>query len=320
MIIACYNVYNEIEYLPKSVDSIYRYADKLVFVDGRYKDFHPDKPVESTDGTLEWINDKDNDPDGKFQLIEAPEDGWENQPIKRSAYLIGKAGDIYVVIDGHDVITEWRAPRMILDVAGMARLDILDNDPPISAKAPRLIGHVEGLHYITHAYLVDGNDEFYLNGGWDQQAVMSPELFDKKVLKEQFTCTMRHYGKQNKALQERQEQVKIEREKIEMYDAAHGLNFEVDSRVAIERVAKKFYDYYKRVHLVKGIPIISYEGIRKIVEAKAQLYEKNTRDIQERKGTQKEKRVTCSICGWICPSGMHLVDHFVKEHQEVVME
>jgi len=320
MLIACYNIYNEIEYLPKSVKAAYEKVDKIVFVDGRYKGFHEEKTVSSDDGTLEWINDKENDPDGKFQLIEAPKDGWEDQPTKRTAYFVGEKGDVYLVMDGHDVITAWRQPRLVLDVAGMARLDLFDNDPPISVKQPRLIAHVDGIHYLTHAYLLDGDDEFYLNVGWDQQSLHDPKEFDKHELEESYTFRLRHFGKQNKELQERREQVSVEREKIEAFDAAHNLNFQVDSRVAIDRVTKKFYEYYRRSHIVQGLPVISYDGIRKIVEAKAQLFEKQSYELQKRAGVEKTKEVTCSICGWICPSGMHLIQHFMDDHKEEVTE
>jgi len=316
MLIACYNIYNEIEHLPTSVKAAYDKVDKIVFVDGRYKGFHEEKAVSSDDGTLDWINDKENDPDGKFQLIEAPEEGWEDQPTKRTAYFIGEKGDIYLVMDGHDVITSWRRPDLVLGVAGMARLDILDNDPPISVKQPRLIAHIEGIHYLTHAYILDGEDEFYLNVGWDQQSLHSPDGFDKKELDESYTLTLRHFGKQNKELQERRDQVSVEREKIEAFDVAKGLNYSVDSRVAIDRTTKKFFEYYRRSHIIQGIPVIPYDKMRLIVEAKANLFEKQQKESRERAGLELTKQVTCSICGWVCPSGMHLITHFIDEHPE----
>jgi len=36
MLIACYSVYNDIELLKKSVDSLYSQVDKIAVVDGAY--------------------------------------------------------------------------------------------------------------------------------------------------------------------------------------------------------------------------------------------------------------------------------------------
>lgn len=53
---ACYSVWNEEERLPLSIRSIEHYVDKILLIDGRYKGFADELPVNSTDRTLEVAN------------------------------------------------------------------------------------------------------------------------------------------------------------------------------------------------------------------------------------------------------------------------
>ncbi len=64
-IIACINVFNEVEFLPGCVESLVG-IDEIHIVDGAYKDFPHKKPW-STDGTVEWIQEQMKK-DGRIRL------------------------------------------------------------------------------------------------------------------------------------------------------------------------------------------------------------------------------------------------------------
>jgi hypothetical protein len=319
MLIACYNVYNEAKHLPESVASVYDHVGKLVFVDGRYEGFYEDKPVASTDGTLAWVKDKGNDPDGKFHLIKAPKKPWKNQAEKRSAYLIGEDGDTYLYIDGHEVVTEWRVLNMMLGEIGFARLDIPDDDPPISVKAPRLIAHKEGLKYHTHTYLVHGkNEDFYANLGWDQQTLGDIDGFWQRAAVETCSLTIRHIGTQKKKAVQRQEQVIEERQKVEVFDHEKGLNFKADSHKAVERLTARLHPTWVRDAQIRGMAPPTYEESSRIVAAYARDWWKKQRILRQ-KNTYLKTKVVCDHCGWIATNMSSLVDHIQAEHKRKVV-
>jgi len=93
--IAVYSVYNEAQYLEKSLKSIRDKVDFIIVIDGAYKKF-PHKYPFSTDGTLK-IAYKYAD-----KVIETGE-AWKSEVIKRNQYLIGEPGDVYIQIDGHEI-------------------------------------------------------------------------------------------------------------------------------------------------------------------------------------------------------------------------
>jgi len=82
--------------LKKCVESIYDQVDKIIAVDGKYKDF-PGASWYSTDGTIEYLSSL-----GKVELIFAA-DLFEDD--KRNVYMNRlKRGDIALVIDGDEYI------------------------------------------------------------------------------------------------------------------------------------------------------------------------------------------------------------------------
>lgn len=315
MLIACYNVYNEGKHLPASVASVYDHCGKIVFVDGRYKGFYEDRPVHSSDGMLSWIKDKRNDPDGKFHLIKAPKKPWEDQAAKRSAYFIGEEGDVYLYIDGHEVVTEWRSLSLLIDEVGFARLDLPDEDPPISVMAPRLIAHKPGIKYLTHSYLAQGDDEeFYMNLGWDHRTVGDMKTFWNRCKVESCGITIRHIGVQKKGLQQRQKQVKTEREKVTVFDHAKGLNFKADSHKTVERITQRLHPGWVREAQLMGFPPPTYDESRRIVAAYALDWEKK-QSIMRQKQVSLKTQVICEKCGWMATNTTALVDHIRREHK-----
>jgi len=314
MLIACYNVFNEAKHLPQSVKSVYDHVGKIVFVDGRYKGFYDDKPIASTDGMLQWIKAKKNDPDGKFHLIKAPKKPWKNQAVKRSAYLIGEVGDTYLVIDGHEIVTEWRPINLLMDEIGFARIDLPEEEPAVSVKAPRLFAHKEGLKYHTHTYLVHGKDgELYVNLGWDQQTKGDIKGFWQRAHVESCSVTIRHLGKQRKGSEQRLGQVDEERSKIEVFDHARGLNFKGDSFKAVDRITHRLHNTWVKDALMRGMPAPTYAESRAVVAAYAIDWEKKQRILQRTKKYIKTKLV-CDDCGFISTNKSMMVAH-MQEHR-----
>jgi len=135
--IACYNVYNEAEFLEESLKSIRNKVDLIVAVDGAYKKFPHEFPF-STDGTLA-IAKKYAD-----KVIENSE-AWESEIFKRNQYLIGKSGDIYLVIDGHEIWTGDLIPPF-----GNFRIKWKKSDG--WHETFRMFEHKPGIHYKEFHY------------------------------------------------------------------------------------------------------------------------------------------------------------------------
>lgn len=101
MIIACIIAFNEERMLPGCLESIQGQVDRIVVVDGAYSRFPHEVPY-STDATREiaWCYGA--------EFIECPKDAdgvpqpWEDQIVKRSAYLVGEEGDWYFHIDADE--------------------------------------------------------------------------------------------------------------------------------------------------------------------------------------------------------------------------
>lgn len=117
-IIACVNVFNELDLLPECIDSL-KGMDEIRIVDGAYRDFPHEKPY-STDGTIEWAREQ-MEKDKRIELITCSK-VWENEVEKRNAYFGADEGDWYLVIDADERITCERS-----DIDPIAELkDFLD--------------------------------------------------------------------------------------------------------------------------------------------------------------------------------------------------
>lgn len=96
MIISCVIAYNEERLLPGCLESLVGQVDEVVVVDGAFEHY-PHEVARSTDATraiaeaygCRWVAT----PGGK---------PWVNQVAKRNAYLVGKEGDWYFVIDADE--------------------------------------------------------------------------------------------------------------------------------------------------------------------------------------------------------------------------
>lgn len=174
MIIACYNVYNEAAYLEESILSLRDKVDGIVIVDGAYKKF-PHKSPESTDGTieiarkyadvfipcgrkrigftpwgLEW--NKRRQVFGAIRRERLAPEPWKSEIEKRNEYLSGREGDVYLVVDGHEI---WRG-ELDPTIVGNWRIKVKRAEGDASME--KMFRHYEGIHYAeTHYKLwVDG--------------------------------------------------------------------------------------------------------------------------------------------------------------------
>jgi len=72
-------------------------VDLIVLVDGPYAKFPHQFPY-STDGTIEIAK--------KYvDILKTQAKAWPSEIFKRNQYLVGEPGDIYLVIDGHEIWT-----------------------------------------------------------------------------------------------------------------------------------------------------------------------------------------------------------------------
>ncbi len=97
-IIACINVFDEIEFLPGCIESLVS-VDEIHIVDGAYQDF-PHKQPHSTDGTLEWIEERAKS-DERIKLTRCSR-AWKDEVEKRNAFFTGKERDWYLFIDADE--------------------------------------------------------------------------------------------------------------------------------------------------------------------------------------------------------------------------
>lgn len=100
-IVACINAYQEEKQLPGCLDALRPLVDRVVVVDGRYSDFtgySEDGGGASTDGTLDAARA------AGATIIEAPGGNpWENEIVKRTAYLRAcREGDYVLVVDADE--------------------------------------------------------------------------------------------------------------------------------------------------------------------------------------------------------------------------
>ena len=323
--IACYNVYNEREHLPESVASVYDKVDRIIFVDGRYKGFYDDKPAWSTDGTLKWLRDAKNDPDGKFEVITTKKP-WKKQAHKRSAYLLGKEGDIYLQIDGHEVVEDFKNFNLVAGVAGYARINLPENAIPISVRQPRIFPHAKGLKYITHAYLITedkggGNQKLFLNQAWDQLTILPIDEFTENINPDTYCLTLRHIGEQRTESEQRKKQADTEKQQVHVFDNDHGLGHKVDERVAIDRVTERIHEHYEKLFKQKGWVPMSYKNVRRIVAAHAGLHAKKQQEMKKYRGIKDDNVIPCPEpgCNHEYPH-MEMFQHYLDYHKKAMVK
>ena len=96
-IVAFYSVYNDMELLPKSVESIEPYVDQMIFLDGIYARFPGTTPI-STDNLRSFAYSFG--PKGKYYIAS----GYEQHEKRNLAFRLAPPGSWILVIDGDEVL------------------------------------------------------------------------------------------------------------------------------------------------------------------------------------------------------------------------
>lgn len=106
-LIACMNLYNEIEHIERVLTGLHvNGMDHVIALDGAYQGF-PHEAWHSTDGTLEVLLRWQQSQTQWLHLIETPPEGWPGQEIKRTKYFrvadsFAEPGDWLVQVDGDE--------------------------------------------------------------------------------------------------------------------------------------------------------------------------------------------------------------------------
>lgn len=136
------NVYTEERMLPGCLESIETVVDRIVVVDGAYECFpYPPGIPYSTDATLDIARCYG------AQIIECPQEAWVDQPKKRSAYLVGEAGDWYLHIDADERFVGRLPAPGDLDPTRTYKMRVVWSRQPMSIWAMRLFPHLPDMRY-----------------------------------------------------------------------------------------------------------------------------------------------------------------------------
>jgi len=152
MLIATIITYNDMPLIRDCIESIQNKVDKIVVIDGRFKDF-PGSGWDSTDGTLEYLGSLNID---LISSINADEIG------KRNSYLDQLVdGDICLNIDADEVLITG-LPKLKSDI-GIIQIGE-QGDRQRHRRSNRFFRFREGLHYRgTHKMLLDRDGRLFAN-------------------------------------------------------------------------------------------------------------------------------------------------------------
>jgi hypothetical protein len=154
--------------LKRCIESVYDQVDKIIAVDGKYKDF-PNYSWYSTDGTIEYLLSLD-----KVELIFAA-DLFEDD--KRNVYMnMLKNGDTTLVLDGDEVV-EGNIRKLPLGIdIGLVRLG--EPNRKYKRLATRFFKYRKGLHHngIHFIMVIDGkwfNNRCHAVNGFKEKNINS---------------------------------------------------------------------------------------------------------------------------------------------------
>jgi hypothetical protein len=151
-VVACLNIWNDLESIKRTIDTWYDHVDAVIAVDGAYVGAKSDVPW-STDGTLEFLKGLD-----KVTVVETSE-FWQTQYIKRSVYLsMCQEGDLIFVVDADEYVDNAECLRTLPDFDvgwALCQNTLYERDQPIS----RLYKYRPGLRYdLRHYWVFDGDN------------------------------------------------------------------------------------------------------------------------------------------------------------------
>lgn len=140
-VVACLNVWNDVDELRANWDSWYPYVDHVIAVDGAYEGT-PVEASQSTDGTLEFLRRYRN-----VEVVSCLGGFWPDQRAKRNQYLArGQPGDLLFVVDADERVWNGKLLRQVpeLDVGWVTFTSPVYRRPQ---HTPRLIRCRPGLRY-----------------------------------------------------------------------------------------------------------------------------------------------------------------------------
>ena len=135
--------YNDMPLIEKAIKSVYDKVDKIIAVDGRYKDFTDwTGQWYSTDGTIEFL--------ANLPKVELRFAANLYESDKRNEYLKGLEDGQTVLVLDTDEIVEGDIPELKSDI-GLVRFSEL-NDRREMRLATRLFKYRNGMKYNTRFY------------------------------------------------------------------------------------------------------------------------------------------------------------------------
>jgi len=153
MITACIVTFNDMPLIRDCVESIYDKVDKIIVIDGRYKDFPGSSDI-STDGTIQYLSGMD-----KVEVMVVTD---LNEIEKRNVYLgFLDDGDICLNIDADEVLITGLS-KLKSDI-GIIQIGE-KGDRQRHRRSNRFFRFREGLHYWgTHKMILDKDGKLFAN-------------------------------------------------------------------------------------------------------------------------------------------------------------
>jgi len=153
MITACIVTFNDMPLIKDCIESIYDKVDKIIVIDGRYKDF-PGSSNISTDGTIRYLSELE-----KIELMLATD---LTEIEKRNIYLnFLEDGDICLNIDTDEVLITG-LPKLKSDI-GIIQIGEA-GDRLRHRRSNRFFKFREDLHYWgTHKMILDKDGKLFAN-------------------------------------------------------------------------------------------------------------------------------------------------------------
>jgi len=173
MITALMVTFNDMPLLQRAIKSIYGKVDKIICVDGRYKDF-PDFTghLYSTDGTIEYLR--------SLNKVELRFVANIYQSDKRNEYLRDlRRGQTVLMIDA-DEIVEGNIPELNSDI-GLVKFSELNNRYE-KWLATRLFKYHEGMKYGGVHFILEVNGKLFNKRRSAENGFTSEKVSGMKII------------------------------------------------------------------------------------------------------------------------------------------
>ena len=180
MLIATIITYNDIETIKDCINSVKDKVDRIVVVDGKYRDF-PGRYDFSTDGTIEYISWVAGDYKIIFRSVTRLD-----EVAKRNMYFqYISDGDVVLNLDADEILTG-EIPELTADI-GIVQVGEW-GDRKRHRRTNRFFRYRDGLHYWgTHKMILDAEDRVFVNldrtGDYTHQLITEFELLHRNDLR-----------------------------------------------------------------------------------------------------------------------------------------